>query len=113
VDLHALGQRLRQQAAVELAELDRLFPGALQWGANDATVALQYPVLRYASHPRAVGLAADKPVAGTLLGIKGQYLLLSSGVFNVRRHSSYHVTLARGVPDAPAASVNDEQLNLF
>ncbi len=30
-------------------------------------------------------------IVGTLLGIKGQYLMFDTGVFNVRRHTSYHV----------------------
>jgi hypothetical protein len=36
-----------------------------------------------------------------LLGIKGQYLMFDSGVFNVRRHTSYHVEVSRAADIAP------------
>jgi hypothetical protein len=32
-------------------------------------------------------------VEGTLLGIKGQYLILDSGVINMRRFAGYEVAL--------------------
>jgi hypothetical protein len=32
-------------------------------------------------------------VSGRLLGIKGQYLILDSGVFNVRKFSAYDIAL--------------------
>jgi hypothetical protein len=30
------------------------------------------------------------------MGIKGQYLMLDTGVINIRRHAGYRVTLHRG-----------------
>ncbi len=33
-------------------------------------------------------------VAGTLLGIKGQYLILDSGVINLRKFTGYEVRVA-------------------
>ncbi len=111
VDLRALARQLRDQAARELGELEQRFPAALQWSDAEATTEILYPVLRYGSAPRALALTADNPVVGTLLGIKGQYLLLDSGVFNVRRHTSYHVALSSG--RAPLVSASDEQLKLF
>jgi hypothetical protein len=41
-----------------------------------------------------IPLSGDAPVQGNLLGIKGQYLLLSGGVFNVRRHAGYEVVVS-------------------
>jgi hypothetical protein len=46
------------------------------------------------------------------LGIRGQYLLFDSGVFNVARHCSYHVRLGYGAPaldEGPGA----DQMSLF
>lgn len=50
-----------------------------------------YPVLEYPK--KVVSLSFDKTdlIQGTLLGIKGQYLLLDTGVLNIRRHSGYVV----------------------
>ena len=55
---------------------------------------LTYPVDNY---PAAVqSLSADKipVIAGVLQGIKGQYLILDTGVFNARRHGGYEVRFA-------------------
>lgn len=44
-----------------------------------------------------VSLKLDKTpeIEGELLGIKGQYLLLDTGVINLRSHSGFHATVAR------------------
>lgn len=50
-----------------------------------------YPVLEYPQRVRSVNLDASPMIEGTLLGIKGQYLILDAGVLNVRRHGGYEV----------------------
>ena len=101
LDLVALCEQLRRQAARSLAALDERFPGALQWVEQPAALRFEYPVMSYAGQP--VGLTLDPGVAigGALLGIKGQYLMFDNGVFNVRRHTSYHVEVARAADVAP------------
>ena len=61
---------------------------------DDETLNINYPVLKYPS--KIVSLNLDKApiVSGVLEGIKGQYLLLDSGVLNLRKFSSYHVELS-------------------
>jgi len=60
----------------------------------DDVINIDYPVLKYPT--KVVSLSFDKNpfISGTLNGIKGQYLLLESGVLNVRKFSSYHLTLS-------------------
>lgn len=57
-------------------------------------MALSYPVLEYPT--KAVSLSLDKTPAieDTLLGIKGQYLIFSGGVLNVRKFAGYRVRVA-------------------
>ena len=57
-------------------------------------VNIDYPVLKYPT--KVVSLSFDKTpvISGVLNGIKGQYLLLESGVLNIRKFSSYHLTLS-------------------
>ena len=55
----------------------------------------------YAGPPIGLSLEPGIAVGGTLLGIKGQYLMFDSGVFNVRRHTSYHVDVTRAADIAP------------
>jgi len=60
----------------------------------DDVINIDYPVLKYPT--KVVSLSFDKNpvISGVLNGIKGQYLLLESGVLNVRKFSSYHITLS-------------------
>ena len=54
---------------------------------------IRYPVLRYPPGARAHRLEVHPFLWGTLLGIKGQYLLFDTGVVNVRKYSGYVVEL--------------------
>ena len=60
----------------------------------DDIVNIDYPVLKYPT--KVVSLSFDKTpvISGFLNGIKGQYLLLEGGVLNMRKFSSYHLTLS-------------------
>ena len=60
----------------------------------DDIINIAYPVLKYPT--KVVSLSFDKNpvISGILNGIKGQYLLLEGGVLNVRKFSSYHLTLS-------------------
>lgn len=71
---------------------------ASQFGANavqtlvDADITtIEYPVLAYPTKIKALNFDKEPNVAGILLGIKGQYLLLDSGVLNIRKFSGYEV----------------------
>ena len=58
---------------------------------DEDIIEINYPVLE---HPKKVtSLSFDKKsdISGKLLGIKGQYLILSSGVINMRKHQGYFV----------------------
>lgn len=51
---------------------------------KDNILSLQYPVLQYPSKVTALNLEKLSSIRGTLQGIKGQYLILSTGVLNIR-----------------------------
>ena len=51
----------------------------------------QYPVLVYPEKPVSLNLDKQPLVQGDLQGIKGQYLLLSSGVINMRKYGGYEL----------------------
>ena len=101
LDLAALCTRLRSEAARALSQLDDRFPGALAWVEQPSPVEFEYPVASYAGPPIGLTLEPGVAIGGMLLGIKGQYLMFDSGVFNVRRHTSYHVEIARAADIAP------------
>lgn len=58
------------------------------------TLAINYPVIRYPEKVSSLNFDKTPIVEGTLMGIKGQYLILDTGVINLRRFSGYEVSLS-------------------
>jgi hypothetical protein len=67
---------------------------AIQRLPGAAVTAISYPVLEHPQKVKALNLDKTPTVAGTLLGIKGQYLILDTGVINMRKYGGYRVTLS-------------------
>jgi len=55
---------------------------------------IRYPVLEYSAKPQSANLDKDPVLEGTLLGIKGQYLLLDTGVINIRKYTAYTLSVS-------------------
>lgn len=92
VDLSAVRDTLLERCGSNLAALENRFGlQALQRIENVAPLELNYPVLEYPSKITAFNLDKNPLVEGSLLGIKGQYLILDTGVINVRKHTAYQV----------------------
>jgi hypothetical protein len=77
------------------AERDKLFAS---WGAELPGERLSveeftftYPVLAYPAKPASLNLEKQPEVSGELQGIKGQYLILSTGVINMRKYGGYEL----------------------
>ncbi len=52
-------------------------------------VEIEYPVEHYPEKVKSLNLDKTPLVEGVLMGIKGQYLILDSGVINIRKYSGY------------------------
>ena len=64
------------------------------YSENDEVTEISYPVQAWPDKVKSLNLDKTPDIAGTLLGIRGQYLILDDNrVFNVRRHTSYFVEL--------------------
>ena len=69
-----------------------------RFGENEITpldskvVEIQYPVLEFPDKIVSHNFDKKPIVEGTLMGIKGQYLIFDTGVINIRKFSSYEVT---------------------
>jgi len=61
--------------------------------ANEEARAFVYPVLTYPTRVSSFHFDKTARIEGTLLGIKGQYVLLDTGVLNIRKFAGYSVTL--------------------
>jgi len=54
----------------------------------------QYPVLEYPEKVKSLSLDKTPHIEGTLMGIKGQYLIFQHGVLNCRKFAGYKVCLS-------------------
>ena len=56
-------------------------------------VTIRYPVIEYPKRVSSLNPDKQPLVEGTLLGIKGQYLILDTGCLNLRKFSGYELTV--------------------
>lgn len=57
----------------------------------ESMIEIQYPVEHYPEKVKSLNLDKTPLVEGVLMGIKGQYLILDSGVINIRKYSGYEL----------------------
>jgi hypothetical protein len=55
---------------------------------------IEYPVQVYPEKVKSFNLDKTPQVGGTLMGIKGQYLIFDTGVINMRKYGGYHLSLS-------------------
>ena len=92
VDLEAHQQELAKLCADGIAGLqDSHGVQAIQWLDASDTVAIDYPVLEWPVKVSSHNLDKTPQIEGTLLGIKGQYLMLDTGVINIRKYGGYNL----------------------
>lgn len=93
LDMHSEAQRLIGECESDLKELEDKFGFfAISVLNNIDTVDIKYPVLSYPEKISSFDFNKTPLVEGCLLGIKGQYLILDTGVINLRRFSGYEVS---------------------
>lgn len=64
--------------------------GDIQQLADATVTRLNYPVLKYPNKIKTLSFEETPTVMGFLLGIKGQYLILDTGVINMRKYAGYN-----------------------
>jgi hypothetical protein len=94
-DLAARRDDLLAASEGELARIRHRFGAqALQPLPDADPLELRYPVLQYPDKIRPLNLDKTPVVQGRLQGIKGQYLILDSGVLNVRKFTGYKISFS-------------------
>lgn len=98
VDLNAEASRLIEQAQPDLDRLQNTDVetgrSALEYEVLDREVVeIEYPVTVYPEKVKSFNFDKTPNVSGVLDGIKGQYLILDSGVINMRKFAGYEVCL--------------------
>jgi hypothetical protein len=92
VDLPAKRDELIATCKTELGDITQRFGAqAIEYLPDEQSVDIHYPVNRYPDKVKSFNLDTNPEVLGVLEGIKGQYLLLDSGVINLRKYSGYEI----------------------
>ena len=90
VDLHAKRDELLALCSDELQALQQRFGlQAIQVCEDAEALEFNYPVLEYPNKVVSHNLDKNPHLEGQLLGIKGQYLILDTGVINIRKYTGY------------------------
>lgn len=96
VDLKAERDHLLSICADDIKELVQRFGfHAISVLTGVEPVDIRYPVQGYPAKIASFNLDTEALVEGTLLGIKGQYLMFDTGVINIRRFSGYELEVSR------------------
>lgn len=94
VDLVAVREQLFESCAQGLQQLQERFGlQAVQPLQGVEPVEIRYPVEQYPSKIVSFNLDKDPIVEGTLMGIKGQYLIFDTGVINIRKYTAYQLAV--------------------
>lgn len=94
MDLEVERDRLFSLISDELAALDAEHPGQIKALKTAAAVSIKYPVLEYPTKVKSFNLDKTPVVSGTLMGIKGQYLIFDNGVINLRKYTGYDLVVS-------------------
>ena len=93
-NLESVRQRIVSQCANGIADLKLQHGAAAFELIEDAPETLiNYPVLSWPEKVKAHNFDKAPLVEGTLVGIKGQYLMLDTGVLNIRKFGGYEVEI--------------------
>jgi len=92
VDLVAKRNELLDVCSAEIDTLQSQFPpNSIQFVEDDTVTRMEYPVLEFPSKVASLNFDKTPTVEGVLKGIKGQYLILDSGVINMRKFAGYEI----------------------
>jgi hypothetical protein len=94
LDLPAIRDQLLASCAEGIAALQQRFGlQAIQPVLDAEVVQIRYPVQAYPTKVASHDLEKTPVVEGILKGIKGQYLILDTGVINLRKYTAYQVAV--------------------
>lgn len=94
IDLKAERDRLLALCHAELEQLRSAHGNDAIRETDAEVVKIAYPVANYPSKVSSLNLDKTPVVEGTLQGIKGQYLILDTGVINLRKFGAYNISFS-------------------
>lgn len=93
VDLHAEAKRLNQAVKAQVDQLQTEHGLQSITSCEAEVIDINYPVDSYPEKITSLNFDKTPELSGVLMGIKGQYLLLDTGVLNLRKFAGYHVAV--------------------
>ena len=94
LDLPAIRDQLLESCAEGIGALQQRFGlQAIQPVGDAEVLEIRYPVEAYPTKVASHDLEKTPVVEGILRGIKGQYLILDTGVINLRKYTAYQVAV--------------------
>ena len=95
LDMQQESVRLLKECEADIKELEERFGFfAISVLNGVEPVSINYPVVQYPDKITSFNFDNEPKIEGTLLGIKGQYLIFDNGVINLRRFSGYDIQLS-------------------
>jgi len=94
LDLQQERDKLIDTCEAELEQLwEEVEDFSLEPLENEQAISIQYPVLENPKKIVSHNVEKTPLIEGTLMGIKGQYLILDTGVINIRKHTGYQAEI--------------------
>ena len=94
LDLSVIRDQLLAECQHDILTLQQQFgQDAIEVLPAERVVTIDYPVTQYPTKISSFNFDKTAIVEGVLQGIKGQYLILDTGVINIRKFSGYHITM--------------------
>jgi len=94
VDLLAIREQLFDSCGAGITELQQRFGlQAIQPLSAAEVLEIRYPIEAYPAKITSFNLDKLPLAEGTLLGIKGQYLMFDTGVINIRKYTAYQLAI--------------------
>jgi hypothetical protein len=92
VDLAAKRDELLQLAEKKLKAITQEFGESEITLLDEEQISIDFPIPNYPDKIKSLSFDKTAEIEGVLLGIKGQYLILNTGVLNIRKFGGYKVS---------------------
>lgn len=94
IDLIAARSHWQSELAAEIESLEnKVGQDKITWLNSETPTHIEYPVETYPTKVKSFNFDKQAEIQGTLQGIKGQYLILDTGVLNIRKFGGYQISI--------------------
>lgn len=93
IDLLAEKKRILSEAEKDISPILKKYPDQVISLDEKNILTFDYPIIEYPSKVNSLSFDKTPQIEGVLLGIKGQYLILNTGVLNIRKFGGYQVEI--------------------